>query len=360
MDEAHDHCGMLFKPFPRQGYPPIPKPRMEWIKIKELGRGSYGKVHLAVCTNSYPSFGLIAVKSAILEHSFSLLKEAKILKRFVDCSEIVRCFGVDLSVDQRGQRFYNLLLEYASGGDLHDLMEKSGGKLQEGDVQKYTRMILKGLHCIHERGYVHCDLKPENILVFYSPNGASYVKITDFGLSKIPGDKNELITRKSVFRGTPIYMSPESVVVGEIQGGLDIWSLGCIVVEMITGNRPWEFMEDTEMKALMLQIAMETPKIPENMSEIGKDFLRRCFARDPRKRWTAEMLLRHPFLVETTEGLPFTTTGLCFSSSISGKPYSSERLLIPPPPGFESVARKPFVQKNLGPPPGFSSKSILA
>lgn len=127
---------------------------------------------------------------------------------------------------ERGQMFYNLLLEYASGGTLHDLMERSEGKLQERDVQKYTRMILKGLHCIHEKGYVHCDLKPENILVFYSLDGGSYIKITDFGLSKIPGDENELIMKREFgFRGTPLYMSPESVVLGEIQGGLDICGL---------------------------------------------------------------------------------------------------------------------------------------
>lgn len=144
---------------------------MKWIKFQVLGRGSYGTVHLAVCADSYSSSGLIAVKSAILEHSFPLTKEAKILRQFADCSEIVRCFGVDLTVEL-GQMFYNLLLEYASGGTLHDLMERSGGKLQERDVQKYTRMILKGLHCIHEKGYVQCDLKPENILVFYSRDGA--------------------------------------------------------------------------------------------------------------------------------------------------------------------------------------------
>lgn len=56
-----------------------------------------------------------------------------------------------------------------------------------------------------------------------------------------------------------------------------MWSLGCIAVEMITGNRAWEYKG---MEALMVQIAMESPKIPETVSEIGKDFLRRCFARD--------------------------------------------------------------------------------
>jgi serine/threonine protein kinase len=334
-----------------------------WTKVHLLGKGSYGTVHLAVCLDSYPC-GSIAVKSAILEQSSSLMKEAEILKHFVDCPEIVRCLGVDLTVES-GQRFFNLLLEYAPGGTLLDLIKKSGGKMQENDVKKYTRMILKGLRCMHEKGFVHCDLKPENILAFPSPCGASYVKITDFGLSKIPGDLNELIKKKMFsFRGTPTYMSPESIVPGEIHSGLDIWSLGCIVVELISGNLAWEF---NDMEDLMIQIATKSPKIPETMSEIGKDFLLRCFARDTRKRWTAEMLLRHPFLLETRSSTPSTRSAVCYSStgnllpppgfeSSSKKPFTKKYL---PPPGFESISKKPLLQKCLPPPPGFSSKRIL-
>jgi serine/threonine protein kinase len=94
----------------------------------------------------------IAVKSATLEQSSSLMKEAEIFKHFVDCPEIVRCFGVDVTVEN-GQRLFNLLLEYAQGGTLLDLIKKSGGKMQENNVKKYTRMILKGLHCMHEKGF---------------------------------------------------------------------------------------------------------------------------------------------------------------------------------------------------------------
>ncbi|XP_059436926.1 mitogen-activated protein kinase kinase kinase 20-like [Corylus avellana] len=367
------------QPFRRYGDPPIdqnpsssywlgcgcPAKYTNWTKIQLLGKGSYGTVHLAICMDSYSSGESIAMKSAILDQSSSLMKEAEILKHFVDCPEIVRCFGVDFTVEN-GQRFFNLLLEYASGGTLLDLIKKSGGKIQENEVKKYTRMIVKGLRCMHEKGFVHCDLKPENILVFPSPDGASYVKITDFGLSKIPEDPNELITTtKFSFRGTPTYMSPESVVLGEIHGSLDIWSLGCIVVEMISGNLAWEF---NDMEDLMVLIAKESPKIPETMSEIGKDFLLRCLARDPKERWTAEMLLRHPFLIETRSGTPSTRSAVCYSSagnvlpppgfeSISRKPSIIQKYL--PPPGFESISKKPLVKKYLPTPPGFSSKRIL-
>ena len=128
-------------------------------------------------------------------------------------------------------------------------------------------------------------------------------------------------------------MSPESVALGEIEAPLDIWSLGCTVIEMITGKHVWNC---TGLEDLMFQIVFgkEPPKIPETMSEHGKDFLRKCFVRDPRKRWTAEMLLNHPFISETE---CFTSTKIRLigcSSSISRGLSSSETLL--PPPGFSA------------------------
>jgi serine/threonine protein kinase len=216
--------------------------------------------------------------------------------------------------------------------------------------------------------YVHCDLKPENILVFSSPDGASKsVKISDFGLSKIPGDLNELMTKRYDFQGSPLYMSPESFLVGEIKGCLDIWSLGCMVVEMISGRPAWDCTSG--MDDLVIQITMKSPNIPETMSKIGKDFLQRCFAWDPTERWTVEMLLSHPFLLKTKAPPPSTTTALGFyvSKKLPPPPLGfgpiSKRPSLPktlsPPPGFESISRKPTFRKNL-PPPGFCSRRILA
>ncbi|KAK4605269.1 hypothetical protein RGQ29_013365 [Quercus rubra] len=311
---------------------------MKWSKVQVLGKGSYGTVHLAMANRvgsafSSPFSGLIAIKSAVFQNSLSLQKEAKILQDLVDCPEIVHYFGNNLTIES-GVGFYNLQLEYASGGTLEDLIKKTGGKLVEYDVQRYTRMIVKGLRCIHEKGYVHCDLKPANILVFRSKDGkGNAVKIADFGISKIPREENGFVKRKFCFRGTPIYMSPESVALGEIEAPLDIWSLGCTVIEMITGKHVWNC---TGLEDLMFQIVFgkEPPKIPETMSEHGKDFLRKCFVRDPRKRWTAEMLLNHPFISETE---CFTSTKIRLigcSSSISRGLSSSETLL--PPPGFSA------------------------
>ncbi|WRX26411.1 Protein kinase domain - like 10 [Theobroma cacao] len=103
------------------------------------------------------------------------------------------------------------------------------------------------------------------------------------------------------FPGTAVYMPPESVADAEISG--------CVVLEMITGKLPWECMNLTDLAIKLLSLR-NLPKIPENLSSAGKDFLMKCFARDPSERWTADMLLSHPFLLPDCTWLPYLINSL--------------------------------------------------
>ncbi|EOY17077.1 Mitogen-activated protein kinase kinase kinase 21, putative [Theobroma cacao] len=271
---------------------------LEWINVKTLGEGSYGVVHLVkpIKPDLDPIF---AVKSCLYQDSLSLQKEQRILRRLVGCPYIVQCFGDTLSIDEEGEVVYNLFLEYAPRGDLFDLITKRyWGKIPECNARFYARMLVLGLRNIHERGYVHCDLKPENILVFpFDLNGLiNGLKIADFGLAKQPGERVDGPPGKVNFPGTAVNMPPESVENVKISASLDIWSLGCVVLQMITGEPPWEYENLTDL-AIKLFHSRNPPKIPENMSSAGKDFLMKCFARNPSERWTAAMLLNHPYLL---------------------------------------------------------------
>ncbi|XP_020963619.1 mitogen-activated protein kinase 13-like [Arachis ipaensis] len=102
-------------------------------------------------------------------------------------------------------------------------------------------MSVKGLSHIHRKGLVHCDLKPENILVFPSLDKeiANYqLKITDFELSKTKEEEADVELWKSKPRGMLSYLSPEAFS-GHIDAPIDIWALGCIVIEMLTGLPAW-------------------------------------------------------------------------------------------------------------------------
>ncbi|XWS75642.1 hypothetical protein CRYUN_Cryun01aG0108600 [Craigia yunnanensis] len=188
---------------------------MEWIKLKTLGKGSYGVVDLVKPTNLVSDDRVFAVKSCLYQDSDSLQKELEILERFASCSKIVQCYGDMLSIDQ-GKLVYNLFLEYAPGGSLLDLMiKKYGGNIPECDAKCYARMLLEGIRDIHQSGYVHCDLKPANILVYPSETYGSInnLKIADFGLARQPGGRD--MPEVETFPGTPVYMPPESVIDGK-------------------------------------------------------------------------------------------------------------------------------------------------
>ena len=270
---------------------------MKWKKYKFLGKGTYGTVTLAVRLDRTAT--PVAVKSAVIEKAQSLKMEGIILSELRGCPGVVQCFGDDLSIEN-GYDIYNLLLECASGGTLGNLIETNGGRIPEAELRRYIYMLLKGLYYTHkEGGLVHCDIKPSNILVFPTKlNGVTMnnVKLADFGLAKKAGDGiGQFNGRLDNFRGTPLYASPESVLLGQHEPPTDIWSLGCTIIEMVSGKPVWRFRN---MHDLLYQIAWVdlVPRIPQDMSEKGKDFLRRCLAREPGQRWTAEMLLNHPFI----------------------------------------------------------------
>ncbi|RDX61152.1 Mitogen-activated protein kinase kinase kinase 17, partial [Mucuna pruriens] len=268
----------------------------KWKKLAILGSGSYATVYFAsiILPQEWNS-KVVAIKSSS-PFSFSILsleKEKRILKLLLGCKEILQCYFDEFSIE-RNYVYYNLFLEFAPYGSLGDLLKK--GPLLDREVRIYTHMLLKGLSCIHQNGVVHCDLKPDNILLFpSSEKGVRYqLKIADFGLSKTREETN-VDFGKIKFRGTPLYMSPESVV-GIIEAPLDIWSLGCIVIEMITGFCAWRNLQTQKELLIKLACLKESPTIPNELSWDCKNFLRKCFVKDPRQRWTATMLLNHPFV----------------------------------------------------------------
>jgi serine/threonine protein kinase len=202
-----------------------------WQRRWVLGKGMYNTMFLAEPTDR--TAPLISVKACPIAKSSSLQLEERVLVRLSGCSDIVSCLGSSLTVED-GTRLYNLFLEYVAGGTLADFIKKELG-LCERDMRRYMCMILQGLCSLHGKGMVHCDLKPSNILVFPSEEGvlnANWLKIANFGLAK--EGKEETRFWGLNFRGTPFYMSSVSIVFGDNGPVLDIWSMGCILVEMVT------------------------------------------------------------------------------------------------------------------------------
>ncbi|TVU29710.1 hypothetical protein EJB05_21290, partial [Eragrostis curvula] len=258
----------------------------EWKKGKLLGSGTFGQVYLGF---NRESGQLCAIKEVqvILDDSNSkerlrqLNQEIDMLRQFSH-QNIVQYYGSEL-IDGT----LSIYLEYVSGGSIHNLL-RDYGPFSEPVIRNYTRQILCGLAYLHGRKTVHRDIKGANILI--CPSGE--VKLADFGVAKHITSFVEIRS----FRGSPYWMAPE-VIMNKNGYSLevDIWSLGCTVIEMGTGRHPWHQYGDVPA---MFKIAYskDVPDIPENFSNEGKDFLSLCLKRDPAQRPSATQLLGHPFV----------------------------------------------------------------
>ncbi|KAB1998567.1 hypothetical protein ES319_D12G097800v1 [Gossypium barbadense] len=283
---------------------------MEWVRGDSIGCGSFGTVNLVAPGKYFPKYPLMAVKSCATIDSVSLKNEKEVFDQLGFCPQIIRCFGDDYTVEN-GEKVYNLFLEYAQKGSLADQVKRNGGNLTEPDVRRYVRSILRGLSFVHAKGFAHCDIKLQNILLF----GNGDVKIADFGLAKRRGEKQG----RMEIRGTPLNIAPESVNGFDYDSAVDIWALGCAIVEMFTGKPAWNFKPGTNLAALLIRIGVgdELPGIPQELSEEGKDFLGKCFVKDPDNRWTAEMLLHHPLMAGEEEE---STSPNCYFDELSESP----------------------------------------
>ncbi|XP_071711230.1 mitogen-activated protein kinase kinase kinase 20-like [Rutidosis leptorrhynchoides] len=273
---------------------------MVWSRGCLIGKGCFGSVFIANLKKpkskytSYPP--IMAVKSAEVSVSSSIQKEKEVLNNIRGCRNVITCFGEEITNGVNGLMVYNLLLEYGSGGTLSDLIRRQSS-LPELDVKRHTRSILIGLRHIHNCGYVHCDLKPENILLVgnsgYDGNKFT-AKIGDLGLAKRVKQSKKSKMTSPFCRGTQMYFSPEVVIDGVQEAPSDIWAIGCIVLEMLTGKPPWDSNGDDVLTKISQ--SNESPFVPETVSNEGRSFLKGCFSRKAMYRWTAEMLLAHPFL----------------------------------------------------------------
>lgn len=303
---------------------------MDWVRGAAIGQGSSATVYLAF-NRSFPST-TFAVKSTPLSSASLLQREEAILHDLEGCPQIIGCFGHDITADPAGggiDRIYNIFLEYADGGSLSEAIQRSGGALPEPAIRRYLRSILFGLRHIHAMGYVHCDIKPQNILI-----SGGEARIADFGLAKRAAEES-----LEDIRGTPMYLAPESAARKEYEAAADIWALGCTVSEMASGLQPWRHTEDSEygIWALMFRIGFsdELPEIPPEISEEGKNFLRCCFEKEPSSRWTAEMLLSHPFIVSSSRLESEEEAMACsvsYTSPRSVLGYSFDNTIIPVSP----------------------------
>ncbi|EJD03987.1 uncharacterized protein FOMMEDRAFT_121406 [Fomitiporia mediterranea MF3/22] len=278
-----------------------PKPIFKWVRGELIGKGTYGRVYLALNATTGE---MIAVKQVEIPQTDAdrddkrqvsvveaLKLESETLKD-LDHPNIVQYLGFEQTPD-----FLSIFLEYVPGGSVAGCLRKHG-KFDDQVSRSFTGQIIAGLEYLHNNGIIHRDLKADNILV--DPSGIC--KISDFGISKRTDDINENGVHTSM-QGSVFWMAPEVVQAarkGEkhgYNGKVDIWSLGCVVLEMWAGRRPWQ---DADAIAVIYELITKqgAPPVPPDvvLGPDADDFRRKCFAIKPDERPSASELRQHPYL----------------------------------------------------------------
>ena len=264
--------------------------------IEELGKGGMGKVYKALDTKINEKIALKLIKPEIASDKKVIERFSNELKfaRKVSHRNVGRMYHLG---EHEGIHF--ITMEYISGEDLK-IMIRMSGQLGIGTAINVAKQVCEGLIEAHHLGVIHRDLKPNNIMIDKDGNA----RIMDFGIARSLKEKG--ITGAGVTVGTPEYMSPEQVEGKEVDRRADIYSLGVIMYEMVTGRLPFE--GDT---ALSIAVKHKTeappdprefnPQIPEDLTHL----IMKCLEKDKNNRFQSpEELLSE--LTEIEKGLPTT------------------------------------------------------
>jgi eukaryotic-like serine/threonine-protein kinase len=165
----------------------------------------------------------------------------------------------DFGVSREGLSY--LVMELVEGESLRSLVDRQG-RLTETDAVEIIRQVCAALGKAHRQGVVHCDIKPENILIQTTPVGL-HVKVLDFGVAALRGVPAVRLTRTGVIIGTPHYMSPEHCLGEELDGRSDIYSLGIVLFEILTGVVPFDSPGTT---AIAIKQVNELPPSPRALN----------------------------------------------------------------------------------------------
>ncbi|KAF4674659.1 Serine/threonine-protein kinase ulk2 [Perkinsus chesapeaki] len=304
-----------------------------YILDQRIGRGSYAQVwrgHMI----SHPE-KLVAVKvinRGTVQETSQLRQEVSALRKLRH-ENIVRF--IDL---RKSQGHFYLVLEYCEGGDLAQFMQARGGKLQPSLARQFFAQICAGLSSLHLQPspLIHRDIKPQNVLLSYgrststgtsptsSVSGASdpmsddmYVlKLADFGFARSlrPTDMAATVC------GSPMYMAPEILRHERYDYRADLWSIACILYEMLHGYPPYPGAQST----------IELLKRIENAIKYGSacstsclDLLKRVLVKDPERRMEADLFYKHPYVIHQNED-DTPTFGRKNSSSMKSAQSGSE------------------------------------
>jgi len=276
----------------------------EYDKKDLIGHGAFAVVFKgrSVKKNTTLEVAIKSINKKNLSKAQTLLgKEINILKELHhdNIVQLLDCIETASNVF--------LVMEYCNGGDLADYLQLKG-TLSEDTIRLFLVQIASSLHSLTSKGIVHRDLKPQNILLSHDISASSpkpseiKIKIADFGFARfLHGDM-----MAATLCGSPMYMAPEVIMSKAYDAKADLWSIGTIIYQCLTGKAPFQANNPQNLRRLYETSRHLKPNIPSGCSSLMKDLLYGLLKRNPKERMSFNEFFNHPFL--TGKNISFIST----------------------------------------------------
>jgi len=253
---------------------------------KKIGEGGFAKVYLAEQTSLERDVALKIISSELVsdkQFCDRFIKEGKIIARMSEHPNIITIHDIGCH-----EGTYYMSMEYVAGGDLSDRMKTGISAPRATEIIRYIALALSEAH---KSGFIHRDIKPANVLFKADRTPV----LTDFGIAKSLTAATQL-TQAGFAVGTPDYMSPEQAMSREVDGRSDLYSLGVMYYELLTGTKP--FTADDAFSVAVMHINEPPPPLPKALS-CYQPLLDKLMAKEPEQRFADANVL-----IEALDQLP--------------------------------------------------------
>jgi len=258
--------------------------------LAELGHGGMGTVYQAKNRHLGNYVAIKVINPELLEGKNET--KANALKRFFVEAKAISQLNhenlvalKDFGVTPEGAAF--IVMDYVDGKTLEDLVKS--GPLDYKAVLQTLLGVCDALECAHRSGVVHRDIKSANIIIARNSRGIESPKLLDFGIARIAGDdgKTQGLTSTGEIFGSPLYIAPEQSMSSKVDGRADIYSLGCVLFECVSGHPP--FKGETAIHTIMMHLNAPVPSlISRQGQELPRDLaviVARCLEKEPANRY---------------------------------------------------------------------------
>ncbi|XP_062221627.1 phosphoenolpyruvate carboxylase kinase 2-like [Phragmites australis] len=267
--------------------------RQAYVIGDEIGRGRFGTVRRCYAASTGEAFAVKSTDKAPLREAdpfdLALAEQEPKVHLLVSAAPPASRHVVALHAAFEDADAVHLVLDLCAGGDLFALLS-ARGPLPEPEAADLMAQLADGLAGCHRRGVAHRDVKPDN--VFFDASGV--LKLGDFGSAEWFGDGRPM----TGLVGTPYYVAPEVVAGREYSEKVDVWSAGVVLYMMLSGTVPFYGATAGEIFESVLRGNLRfPPRAFASTSPEAKDLIRRMLCKDVSRRFSAEQVLRHPWIV---------------------------------------------------------------